>query len=204
MRLTSLVVACALALAGALPLAEAWADSPGVRSDPNFPPLSSQGALPAPGWGMDRPAQRNYGRSYRQPRPQIYCDAYNRCFQRYPGGSRSWGLGVRPPGWADDLPRRARERDRFLRPRSEVVCDRATSICYKRGRVDKSETRALFGDRAADRADDLRDRRGTGRLFVPERGVSCDTARQVCYDEGSPDFSLTRRYFGLDAAGRLN
>ena len=85
-----------------------------------------------------------------------------------------------------------------------MVCDVATSVCYKRGKVDKSETKALFGERAADRADDLRDRRGTGRLFVPERGVTCDAGKRACFDEGVPDYSLTRRYFGRQAADALD
>jgi hypothetical protein len=70
--------------------------------------------------------------------------------------------------------------------------------------VDESETRDVFGERAADRADDLRDRRGTARLFVPERGVSCDADRRVCFDGSTPDVSLTRRYFGGEAASRLD
>ena len=105
-------------------------------------------------------------------------------------------LAARPPGWADDLPRRARASDRFLRPDRHVVCDRATSICYKRGEVDKSATEGVFGERAGDRADDLRDKLGTARLFVPERGVACDRGRRACFDDGEPDRRLTRRYFG--------
>ena len=59
--------------------------------------------------------------------------------------------------------------DRFLRPGSDVVCDRASRICYKDGKVDKSDTQNVFGERAGDRADGLRDRIGTGRMFVPEQ-----------------------------------
>jgi hypothetical protein len=95
-------------------------------------------------------------------------------------------------------------QNRFLRPRSEVVCDRATRICYKQGRVDQSDTERVFGGRAGDRADDLRDRVGTARLFVPERGVACDRTRRMCLDDGDPDRSLTRRYFGRRAARDLN
>ncbi len=172
----------------------------GVRVDPNFPPLSGP---PAKGGGFrDRDVPRGYGG--RALRPQIYCDGYGRCFQRFPDRFSGGSYRTRPPGWADDLPGRVRYPDRFSRPRSEVVCDQATNVCYRRGRVDRSETRDVFGDRAADRADDLRDRRGTARLFVPERGVSCDTGRRVCFDGGVPDVSLTRRYFGGGAAAGLD
>ena len=94
--------------------------------------------------------------------------------------------------------------NRFLRPRSEVVCDRATRICYKKGKIDKSDTEHVFGERAGDRADDLRDRYGTARIFAPERDVSCDRKRRVCFEDGDPDRSLTRRYFGRRAARDLD
>ena len=62
----------------------------------------------------------------------------------------------------------------------------------------------MFGERAGDRADDLRDRLGTARVFVPERGVACDRNRRMCLDDGDPDRSLTRRYFGRRAARALD
>ncbi len=114
----------------------------------------------------------------------------------YDYGRRTPLARARPPGWADDLPDRARSPDRFLRPRRHVVCDQATSICYKRREVDKSETEDVFGERAGDRADDLRDKFGTARLFVPERGVACDRGQRACFDDGEPDRRLTRRHFG--------
>jgi hypothetical protein len=206
MKALARCLAVALVLAAGLLPAVAMADGPGVRIDPNFPPLGSGGSGGGSSRGgfSDR-APRGYDDGYqrrRSPRPQIYCDGYGRCFQRVPDRSR--GFGTRPPGWADDLPGRIRYPDRFSRPRSGVVCDQATYICYRDGRVDRSETRDVFGDRAADRADDLRDRRGTSQLFVPERGVSCDAGQQVCFDGRTPDASLTRRYFGADAAARLD
>jgi hypothetical protein len=175
--------------------AAARAEGPGVRQDV-APLYGGRQAAPAPPAVTPR---------YRPSRPVINCDAYGRCWQGSPGyGDYGWRGGTRPPGWADDLPRRARDPFRFQRPRSGVVCDQGTSVCYKRGRIDRSETREMFGGRAADRADDLRDERGTGRVFVPERDVSCDPGRQVCFDEGVPDRSLTRRYFGRNAAGSLD
>jgi hypothetical protein len=85
-----------------------------------------------------------------------------------------------------------------------VVCDRATRICYKRGRVDQSDTDDVFGERAGDRVDALRDRHRTARVFVPERGTSCDRERHVCFEDGDPDRGLTRRYFGRRAARDLD
>jgi hypothetical protein len=93
--------------------------------------------------------------------------------------------------------------DRFLRPRSNLVCDRASRICYKNGKIDKSDTENTFGERAGDRADDLRDRFSTARLFVPQRGVACDRDRRLCLEDGDPDRKLTRRYFGKRAARAL-
>jgi hypothetical protein len=197
-----LLAACALA---ALALgcvgasAPAWADRQQIIVRPSAqPPLGSIGPTPMPRSVLPGPP------SVVVPsRPVIACDQFGRCWQQGSGSGFRSGYGSRPPGWADDLPRRARDPDRFLRPRSGVVCDQASLVCYKQGRIDRSETRRVFGERAADRADDVRDARGTGRVFVPERGVACDTARRTCYDDGVADFSLTRRYFGQRAADAL-
>lgn len=203
MRMTPFArLVVALALAVGLPPAAAQAGGPKVRIDPYYAP--SYGGLP----GYSRPAVPR--------RPVIACDAYGRCWR--PGsaygsygayGYSPYGYGfdrrtARPPGWAYDAPRGQRHPDRFVRPRDGVVCDRASLVCYKRGAIDKSETRSAFGDRAADRADDVRDRFGTGRLFVPERGVACDPQRRACFDDGFADYSLTRRYFGDKAAKGLD
>jgi Fels-1 Prophage Protein-like len=83
------------------------------------------------------------------------------------------------------------------------VCDRATRICYKQGRVDQSDTDRVFGESAGDRVDRVRNRLGTGRLFVPEPGVACNRASRVCLEDGDPDRRLTRRYFGRRAARSL-
>ena len=91
-----------------------------------------------------------------------------------------------------------------MRPRAEVVCDRATRICYKQGKIDKSDTERVFGGRAGDRADGLRDRHGTAQLFVPERGVACDRESRLCLEDGDPDRRLTRRYFGRRAARSID
>ena len=195
----------ALALVAGMPLAAARADGPKAWVDPSFPPLHQAD----PGWSRGARQLPPVSRRHLRQRPVIACDPYGRCWQRVPptrwdGGYDDDRSSARPPGWADDLPRRTREPGRFLRPRDGVVCDQASGVCYKRGRIDKSETRGIFGDRAADRADDLRDDFGTGRLFVPERGVTCDPGRRVCFDDGGADFSLTRRYFGNRAANALD
>lgn len=151
-------------------------------------------------------APPGYGRSpfYR---PSIACDHFGRCWQVGPFDRFARGYGrpdTRPPRWAERLPQSAETHNRFLRPRSEVVCDRATRICYKKGEVDKSDTERVFGERAGDRADDLRDRLGRARIFVPQRDVSCDRERRVCFDDGDPDRRLTRRYFGKRAARAID
>lgn len=154
---------------------------------------------------LDRwPAYPGYGGSLRH-RPAVACDSFGRCSQLRSSDpfERRYAARGRPPGWADDLPRSARMSDRFLRPRSNLVCDRASRICYKNGKIDKSDTESVFGERAGDRADDLRDRFGTARLFVPQRGVACDRERKVCLEDGDPDRKLTRRYFGKGAARTL-
>jgi Fels-1 Prophage Protein-like len=150
------------------------------------------------------PAFPGYGRGLRH-RPAVACDSFGRCWQLRSADlfERRYAARARPPGWAEDLPRSGRSSDRFLRPRSNLVCDRASRICYKNGKIDKSDTERVFGERAGDRADDLRDRFGTARLFVPQRGVACDRERRVCLEDGDPDRKLTRRYFGRGAARAL-
>jgi Fels-1 Prophage Protein-like len=198
-------LAFAAALTGGDPLPMVWADGPAVRIDPNFVPFRPPPNVGSSTLGLP-PAYRSMP-GYPSRRPVVNCDAYGRCWQRAPGyygGYHRERRGARPPGWTDDVPYRARDPYRFERPRSGVVCDYDTNLCYKRGRIDKSETEDVFGDRAGDRADDLRDRRGTGRLFVPERGVSCDPGRKVCFDDGVADYSQTRRYFGRRAADAVD
>lgn len=152
-------------------------------------------------------ARPGYGRSALD-RPAVACDRFGRCWPL--GPFDRFGRGhidrpdTRPPGWAERLPESARKHGRFLRPGANLVCDRATRICYKQGEVDKSDTERVFGGRAGDRADDLRDQLGTARLFVPERGVACDRSRKMCLEDGDPDRRLTRRYFGRRAARAID
>jgi Fels-1 Prophage Protein-like len=152
-------------------------------------------------------APPGYGRSPLN-RPNTACDQFGRCWQLESSDrfARKYieRPDTRPPSWADRLPGSAWMDNRFVRPRSDVVCDRATSICYKRGKIDKSDTEHVFGERAGDRADDVRDRLSNARVFVPERGVACDRERRICLEDGDPDRRLTRRYFGRRAARALN
>lgn len=92
---------------------------------------------------------------------------------------------------------------RLARPDNDVVCDRRTRICYKDGKIDKSETQDFFGGKAADRADDVRDRYEND-AFVPRKNVVCDRDRRVCYKDGDPNRNLTRDYFGNRAAKRVD
>jgi hypothetical protein len=94
---------------------------------------------------------------------------------------------------------------RYVRGPRDVVCDRRTEICYKDGHIDKTETRAAFGKGAARDADRLRDRLGTGDVFVPRRGRGsyCLNDEKVCYKNGRPDRSDTRDVYGKKAARRL-
>lgn len=176
------------------------APMPGIPA-PLIDPPTPRTVQPPRSWN-------GYGRPYRpayRPRSRIVCDVLERCWREpWPGAPSGYDDGVRPPGWADDMPGRLQDPGRFSRPRSGVVCDQGTGLCYKNGRIDKSETERAFGERAGDRADDIRDQRGTGQVFVPERGVVCDTAKQACYDGRFKDLNLTRRYFGRAAADRLD
>jgi len=166
----------------------AWADPgpwSGYRTDPGLWPGM-------PGYGLSR-----------FDRPALVCDRFGRCWQAGPFDrrlARGYERRDRPPGWAERLPQSVRSANRFLRPRAELVCDRATRICYKQGEIDKSDTERMFGARAGDRADDLRDRYRSARVFVPARGVACDRERRMCLEDGDLDRRLTRRYFGRQAA----
>jgi Fels-1 Prophage Protein-like len=141
-------------------------------------------------------------------RAPVVCDQFGRCWRhdrtdRFAYGDRE-RRAAEPPGWAERLPDSAQTDDRFLSPRSGLLCDRATRICYKDGNLDRSDTKHVFGKQAGKRADQLRDAHGTARVFVPERGVPCDRERRVCFDDGTPDRGLTRRYFGRRAARKLD
>jgi hypothetical protein len=93
---------------------------------------------------------------------------------------------------------------RTFRPSGDVVCDRATATCYRDGEIDASDTRDVFGNRAARRVDRLRDQAGTNRIFRPDDDVVCNRRERVCYKDGHPDRSETRDFFGKKAARRVD
>lgn len=92
---------------------------------------------------------------------------------------------------------------RYGRSNDGVTCDSRTQICYKRGRLDASETRDAFGKGPSRDVERLREQQGTGRVYVPRDGSVCNRAEGVCYKNGKPDWSDTRDYIGKKAARRL-
>jgi hypothetical protein len=124
------------------------------------------------------------GWNYRDRPPQLVCDDRGTCYQVMPGYSfngPNWGYHERREGWGNRRYRGWGERDRrFARPSDDVTCDRRTSVCYKDGHIDKTETRGFFGNRASRRSDSIRDRAGTGRVFVPKPGQWCDPREPCC------------------------
>jgi hypothetical protein len=153
------------------------------------------GAQPDVGWDSSWPTYPGYSRSYYRD-DEVVCDRYGRCWRYDDDHEHDRYRTARPPDWAEELPDSEQERRRFVRPDDNLVCDQATRVCYKRGLVDKSDTKEFFGRRAAKHADRLRDERGNAEIFIPEKGVACDPGRQRCYADGKPDRDLTRRHFG--------
>ena len=97
----------------------------------------------------------------------------------------------------------ARQGGRLARPDDDVVCDRRTQVCYKDGKIDKSETHDFFGNKAARRADQVRDKYEED-AFVLRKDVVCDRDRRVCYKDGDPNGKVTRDFFGNKAAKRVD
>jgi hypothetical protein len=172
-RLSALFLAAGLA-AAATP---AIADDFGFGPDPyGWRPSPWQSPYGAPSW-------------QRQASPQIVCEPGGwRCYRvDAPLQQRGYDWRQSQPwygqGWRRD-PWNARPDPRFARPAPSVVCDQRTSICYKDGHIDKSETQLYFGNSASRRADAIRDRAGTGQVFVPRPGVVCDPDDRKCIRRG--------------------
>jgi hypothetical protein len=131
-------------------------------------------------------------------------------------GAPSQGSGIRWSGPASDpyaspfggsygrSPGYARSNGRTFQPSRGVVCDRATQTCYRGREIDASETRDYFGNKAARKADRVRDTQGTNRVYRVNQKVVCNRRDQVCYKNGRPDVSDTRDYFGKKAARRID
>lgn len=105
---------------------------------------------------------------------------------------------VRAP-WDDGK----RREGRYDREGKDTVCDRRTEICYKDGHIDKTETNQRFGNKAAGRADDIRDRYDNRNVYVPRKNVACDGDRNVCLENGKRDVQATRQEYGKKAAEQL-
>lgn len=94
-------------------------------------------------------------------------------------------------------------------PQPGVRCEPARQICFDREGASIDLTRQYFGEDAAERlANQIGYQRPAppgygGGLYEPERGVVCEAAIQICADRKGADVSLTRRYFGENAAERL-
>ena len=125
------------------------------------------------------------GWNYLGRRPGLVCDDRGACYQvmsGYSSNAPNWSYHERREEWGNRRERsRWEERNRrFVRPGDDVTCDRRTSVCYKDGHIDKTETRVFFGNRASRRADAVRDRAGTGRVFVQKPGKWCDPGEPGC------------------------
>lgn len=111
-----------------------------------------------------------------------------------PGGGAVYGV---------PYPAAAPSTRRWVGEEPRVVCDRETEVCYKRGRIDSSETRDAFGKGPARRVRALQQEFGSNDVFLPRDNTVCDRNAEVCYKNGRPDWSDTRDQFGKKAARRL-
>lgn len=127
-----------------------------------------------------------------------YRDPFYRPYGYY--GRPAYGYYGRP-AYGYDRP--WRNEGRLFRPRRDLVCDRATATCYRDGEIDASDTRDVFGRKAARKVDRLRDAAGTNHIFRPDDDVVCNRRERACYKDGRPDRSETRDAFGKKAAKKL-
>lgn len=106
------------------------------------------------------------------------------------------GSGYSKPGF-HYAPSRAYRNDDYRDDRRafRAGCDARRQLCFKDGRIDKSETRDVFGDRAAERVKNIRDRRNDNDDYRDGRS-GCDDRRQVCLKNGQLDRSETRERYG--------
>jgi hypothetical protein len=90
-------------------------------------------------------------------------------------------------------------------PARGVRCDRATKVCQYRGGPTVGLTRLFFGDESGDRLAQQMSAASYpyDRIFTPAPRSSCDTLVTTCYEEGGASVELTRKYFGSEAAARL-
>jgi hypothetical protein len=114
----------------------------------------------------------------------------------YYGGPPYYAYGV-PPYYAygRDRDDRVSRNGRFVEPDRHVVCDQRTGLCYKKGDLDKSETKDYFGKDAARRVEQLRDRYHDNDVFLPKPNVVCREDDRTCFHNGRPNRQDSRRYF---------
>jgi hypothetical protein len=104
---------------------------------------------------------------------------------------------IRPVPGGDD--------GRMFYPDRSTSCDRATQICYVGGKANVAATERFLGD---DAAKELKKhvvdaQKEPKWVFEPDGDTSCDLRTQVCYGLKGPNVNKTRKYFGEDAAARL-
>lgn len=94
---------------------------------------------------------------------------------------------------------------RVFYPDRTTACDRATQICYVGGKASVSATERYLGDDAAKqlRKHVVDAKREPKWVFEPDGDTSCDMRTQVCYGTKGPSVKKTRKYFGEEAATRL-
>jgi len=96
-------------------------------------------------------------------------------------------------------------RTSTFEPARGVRCNRDNKVCEYRGGPSVGLTRLFFGDSEADAL--AATWRASGYpydpIFKATPWVSCDTLVTSCYDSGRASTDLTRRYFGSEAATRL-
>jgi hypothetical protein len=104
---------------------------------------------------------------------------------------------IRPGPGGDD--------GRVFYPDRSTACDRATQICYVGGRASVDATERHLGDDAARRLQEhvVDAKKEPKWVFEPDGDTSCDMRTQVCYGAKGPNVKQTRKYFGEEAAARL-
>jgi hypothetical protein len=120
-----------LLLAGGAPPSAAN-DGPKARIDPNFAPLP--GIAPGAITPFPTPVPNNPAVQRRpvRPQPQVFCDAYGRCWQQVPGYRSGGYFGRRPHGpRGDDRP--DRDPYSFDEPHSAVACEAPIADCGRLG-----------------------------------------------------------------------
>jgi hypothetical protein len=134
------------------------------------------------------------------PAPGVLCDAAGSVCYDDRGPSIGLTQANFGRGAAEQLTRQLSSRPpvQDFRLSNGAVCDTRARLCwsdgFSKGRVAPRLTQQLFGSAAG---------AGTGSnasaLTMPQAGVVCDPAGQVCYDRMGLSLGLTREYYGAFA-----